>query len=211
MISTHALRKIFVPGHGRPQRQFSNHLPGSRDIQVTTGIRALAQFPQPEETTKTILRSHGPILAAGSFVTHGYQFGGSGHIPLGSNATSTPSRESPMPGCFTEHSDLRQNWQFYDFVRPRPVNGRQEWISTVVADHVAALDWLQISSLPSAVRQRRQCLQTIKWSAGGGESPSSGSFKDLSRRLVIGRIRPPEQGGFSADARKRKPSSFRHR
>ena len=51
MISTHALRKIFVPGHGRPQRQFSNHLPGSRDIQVTTGIRALAQFPQPEETT----------------------------------------------------------------------------------------------------------------------------------------------------------------
>jgi len=43
---------------------------------------------------------------------------------------------------------LRQNYQFYDF-RPaaNPVNGRQEWISTVATQTVwQPLDWLQVSA-----------------------------------------------------------------
>lgn len=42
---------------------------------------------------------------------------------------------------------LRQNWQFYDFRPPaNPVNGRQEWISTVGLQTVwQPLSWLQVS------------------------------------------------------------------
>jgi hypothetical protein len=48
---------------------------------------------------------------------------------------------------------LRQNWQFYDYRPPaEPVNGRQEWVSSVALQTIwQPLSWLQISAYGLAV------------------------------------------------------------
>ncbi len=128
------------------------------DFQLTAGLRGLwLNSPyQPEE----IYRENNPfgiLSQSHSYLQdrltwyYGYQFDRKWTNPVGfdrdehSVFTGVSYAWTPQ---LVSALNLRQNWQFYDFrPPPSPVNGRQEWVSTVSLITVwQPLNWLQISS-----------------------------------------------------------------
>lgn len=128
------------------------------NLQLGTGIRGL-WLTSPQQEVE-VYRENNPYVSLSqtySFLEnrlnlfYGYQFDRKFTNPIGfdrnEHAIFSGISYSWLPNLLTQVV-LRQSWQFYDF-RPstNPVNGRQEWISSVVFQNVwQPLSWLQVSA-----------------------------------------------------------------
>lgn len=128
------------------------------DFQVSTGVNGM-WLTSPDQKVEvyrecnpfvSLVRSH-TFLEGNLYWYYGYQFDKKYSNPVGfervEHSVFTGVSYAWLSNLVTQLG-LRQNWQFYDF-RPaaEPVNGRQEWVSSVVLQSVwQPLPWLQVSA-----------------------------------------------------------------
>jgi len=128
------------------------------NFQATMGINGL-WLDSPDQKVQ-LYRENNPYVALSQTYSYledrlawsyGYQFDKKWTHPVGyereEHSLFTGVSYAWLSNLITQVG-LRQNWQFYDYRSPaQPVNGRQEWVSSVVAQAVwQPLSFLQVSA-----------------------------------------------------------------
>ena len=137
---------------------FSTSFQFPYDWQLGAGVRGL-WMTSPHQNVEVYRECapYGSLVHSHDFLDdrltwfYGYQFDHRFTHPVGferdEHTIFTGASYSWRPDLLSQMV-LRQNWQFYDFRPPsQPVNGRQEWTSTVGLQTIwQPLSWLQVSS-----------------------------------------------------------------